>query len=84
MSERNIHLMDTSLFLLPEGETGVVEEIFLPWETRRRLLDLGLTPGARVACLFSAPSGDPRAYMVRGSVIALRREDADRVALCRG
>lgn len=76
--------MDTSLFLLPEGETGVVEEIILPWETRRRLLDLGLTPGSRVACLFSAPSGDPRAYMVRGSVIALRREDADRVALCRG
>ncbi len=76
--------MDSSLFLLPEGGAGVVEEVFLPGEVRRRLMDLGLTPGARVTCLFSAPSGDPRAYMVRGSVIALRREDAAGVVLMRG
>ena len=62
----------------------MVEEVFLPGEVRRRLMDLGLTPGARVTCLFSAPSGDPRAYMVRGSVIALRREDAAGVVLMRG
>lgn len=53
-------------------------------EARRRLLDLGFTPGAVVTCLFSAPSGDPRAYMVRGSVIALRREDAARMTLIAG
>ncbi len=29
----------------------------------RRLLDLGFTVGERVACLFSAPSGEPRAYL---------------------
>ena len=27
-------------------------------------------------CLFAAPSGEPRAYRIRGAVIALRREDA--------
>ena len=59
----------------------MVREVRLTGYVRRRLMDLGLTPGARVACLFSAPSGDPRAYMVRGSVIALRREDAAGVAL---
>ena len=42
----------------------------------RRLLDVGFTPGAAVTCLFQAPCGDPRAYLVRGAVIALRREDA--------
>ena len=42
----------------------------------RRLLDVGFTPGAAVTCLFQAPGGDPRAYLVRGAVIALRREDA--------
>ena len=41
-----------------------------------RLMDLGLTRGARVRCLFAAPSGEPRAYLIRGAVIALRREDA--------
>ena len=44
-------------------------------------MDLGFTPGAGVRCLFAAPSGDPRAYMVRGSVIALRRADAALVGL---
>lgn len=43
---------------------------------RRRLLDLGFTEGARAECLFDSPQGDPRAYRVRGTVIALRNRDA--------
>ncbi len=73
--------MDRSLFSLPEGSVGVVRAIGLERDARRRLMDLGLTAGARVTSLFSAPSGDPRAYMVRGSVIALRRQDAAAVTV---
>jgi DtxR family Mn-dependent transcriptional regulator len=47
--------------------------------SRRRLLDLGLTPGARVRVELSPAFGDPRAVRVRGSVIALRREQAVQV-----
>ncbi len=43
---------------------------------RRRLLDMGLTPGARIQVELSNAFGDPRAYRVRGTVIALRREQA--------
>lgn len=43
---------------------------------RRRLLDLGLTPGARLEAAFASPLGDPVAYRVRGALIALRREQA--------
>ncbi len=43
---------------------------------RRRLLDLGLTPGARVTATLANAFGDPRAYEVRGAVIALRRDQA--------
>ena len=43
---------------------------------RRRLQDIGLTEGTLSTCLFASPSGDPRAYLVRGAVIALREEDA--------
>ena len=46
-----------------------------------RLMDLGFTRGARVRCLFAAPSGEPRAYRVRGAAIALRREDAGLVCV---
>ena len=46
---------------------------------RRRLLDLGLVPGTAVACAFSSPFGSPRSYEIRGSLIALRTEQAARV-----
>jgi len=47
--------------------------------TRRRLLDLGLIPGTRVVPELSNSFGDPRAYRIRGTLIALRREQASHV-----
>lgn len=46
---------------------------------RRRLLDLGFTPGARIRSDLATFTGDPRAYRLRGTTIALRREQSDRV-----
>lgn len=44
--------------------------------TRRRLLDFGLTPSTRVRADLATMFGDPRAYRVRGTMVALRREQA--------
>lgn len=44
-----------------------------------RLMELGFTRGAQVRALFHSPFGDPVAYLVRGAVLALRKEDADRI-----
>lgn len=49
--------------------------------TRRRLLDLGFTPGARVEMERIGPFGDPRAYKVRGTLVALRHEQADHILI---
>lgn len=46
-----------------------------------RLTDLGLTAGSAVTCTMQSPLGDPCAYLIRGAVIALRRTDAEIVAL---
>jgi DtxR family Mn-dependent transcriptional regulator len=46
---------------------------------RRRMLDLGLVPGTLVAAEMRSPGGDPTAYRIRGGVVALRREQADRI-----
>lgn len=43
---------------------------------RRRLLDLGFTPNAEVTPELATPLGDPRAYRVRGTLVALRNEQA--------
>lgn len=47
--------------------------------TRRRFLDLGLTPGARIAPELKNSFRDPRGYRVRGTLIALRREQANQI-----
>lgn len=45
--------------------------------SRRRFLDMGITPGTEIEVVMRSAFGDPVAYRVRGSLIALRREQAD-------
>lgn len=45
----------------------------------RRLQDLGFVEGTEVCCLQESPLGDPTAFRVRGTVIALRGNDAARI-----
>ncbi len=68
---------------LASGEQAVVRAIepALQGFTRRRLLDLGLTPGAVITRETTGLFGDPVAYRVRGSLIALRREQARHVII---
>ena len=47
--------------------------------TRRRLLDLGFTKGTRVTSALRTFAGDPRAYRLRGTTIALRRDQASQI-----
>jgi DtxR family Mn-dependent transcriptional regulator len=47
--------------------------------SRRRLMDLGFTEGARIRPALRTFAGDPRAYEVRGTLVALRREQAAQV-----
>ena len=63
---------------LPDGRQGEVLEIDSSCQgfTRRRFMDLGLTPGARVSPELSNAFGDPRAYRIRGTLIALRKDQA--------
>jgi DtxR family Mn-dependent transcriptional regulator len=51
--------------------------------SRRRLMDLGFTPGARLAAALQTFAGDPRAYRVRGTLVALRQEQARQVLVRR-
>ena len=66
---------------LPERQPAEVVEIDPEFRglARRRLLDLGLTPSATVVAELTTPFGDPRAYRVRGTLVALRRHQARHV-----
>ena len=61
---------------LKVGSSMTVSAIESAEYMKRRLLDLGFCPNTRVRCLYRAPLGDPSAYLIRGTVIALRQKDA--------
>lgn len=64
---------------LPLNAAATVVELTSEGAERRRMMDLGLLPGTRVEVAMGNPLGDPRAYQIRGSVVALRREQARQV-----
>ncbi len=66
---------------LPDGQEAEVVALdpAVQGFTRRRLLDLGLTPGVRVRPELRPMFGDPRAYRVRGTLIALRNDQAEHI-----
>jgi DtxR family Mn-dependent transcriptional regulator len=47
--------------------------------SRRRLMDLGFTTGARLEPVLDTFTGDPRAYRIRGTLVALRQEQARQI-----
>jgi DtxR family transcriptional regulator, Mn-dependent transcriptional regulator len=61
-----------------EGEVALLDQELRGF-TRRRLLDLGLTAGSRVTAHLTNAFGDPLAYRVRGTTIALRKEQASKI-----
>ncbi len=68
-----------NLTLVPLGSCCSVTSIGTRGAMRHRLMDLGLVEGTRISPLFKNLRGDLRAYSVRGAVIALRREDAEKI-----
>ena len=66
---------------LSVGERARVRALAAQGGIRRRLQELGFCPGAPVVCWLRAPMGDPVAYLLRGTVVALRGADADVVTV---
>ena len=63
------------------NEIGIIKQVECEGNIKRRLLDMGLVNGTRIVPVLVSPSKDPRAYEVRGSVIAIRSEDAANIKL---
>ena len=64
---------------LQVGEKGIVESIKADEKINRRLLDIGLIPGTKFECLLQSPLGEPKAYNIRGCILALRSEDTNKI-----
>ncbi len=81
--EKQIEGKFRTLSSLKIGEKGIVLGIAkaLRGQQRRRLMDLGIAPGTEIEAQLESISRDPVAYKVRGSVVALRKLQAERIFL---
>ena len=63
------------------GETGLIKKVEGEGRLRRRLFDMGVTPGATVYLRKKAPLGDPLEVTIRGYELTLRKSEAALVIL---
>jgi ferrous iron transport protein A len=70
-----------SLLDIPVGYMGRVKTLTCTGSMRRRLLDIGLIPGTNVTCIGRSPGGDPIAFLIRGAVIAIRKNDCANILI---
>lgn len=63
------------------GETGVIRLVGGDGKIRRRLFDMGVTPGAEVYLRKRAPLGDPIEITLRDYELTLRKSEADVVTM---
>ena len=63
------------------GETGLIKKVEGEGRLRRRLFDMGVTPGATVYLRKKAPLGDPLEVTIRGYELTLRKSEAELVIL---
>ena len=61
------------------GEKGIIKKIEANENIKRRLLDIGLINGTEVVCVLKSPFKDPTAYLIRGAIIAIRKEDCNKI-----
>ncbi len=66
-----------TLGTLKPGDSGVIESLKFTGLTRRRFLDIGLVPGTEITAILESFGGDPVAYRVKETHIAIRKKDAD-------
>lgn len=71
--------MTKKLSELRKGEKAMIVNVNLNGLTRRRLYDLGFIPGTIVTVVFESPFGDPVAYLVRDTLIALRKDESEKI-----
>jgi ferrous iron transport protein B len=75
-------LLDRTLRSLLPNESGIILSVGnQAGAVKRRLVDMGLTPGTEVTVVRVAPFGDPIEIRLRGYELSLRKEDASQIII---
>lgn len=83
MAQTKTSVPSFTLDRLTPGQSGVILTVGNDHgPVKRRLVDMGLTPGVSVTLRKVAPFGDPLELTLRGYELSLRKEDAQYITLC--
>ncbi|MCI8660366.1 MAG: ferrous iron transport protein A [Lachnospiraceae bacterium] len=66
---------------LKPGQQGVVTSISALGLVKRRIMDMGITPGVEIRVIKVAPLGDPVEVNVRGYELSLRKEELQQIEM---
>lgn len=73
--------MEKKLSEFVSGESGIIKSVSADGRIKRRLFDMGVTPGANVVMKKKAPLGDPIEVTIRGYELTLRKSEAESVVM---
>lgn len=66
---------------LKHGEKGYVVSLGGQGALRRHIIDMGITPGAEIIMVKTAPMGDPIELTVRGYELSIRKSEAQTITI---
>ncbi|MCH7963885.1 MAG: ferrous iron transport protein A [Bacteroidetes bacterium] len=59
------------------GEKVIINDIDTSNPSHQRIIEIGFTPGQEIELVNISAFDDPMAFSVRGTLIAMRRKEAD-------
>jgi ferrous iron transport protein B len=70
-------MQERTLDHLLNGESAQVTQVLVQGKIKRRLVEMGITPGTKITVTKRAPLGDPIEIALRGYKLTIRRADAE-------
>lgn len=73
--------MDVIFLTLNQLNIGDKAKVLCVYESdlKKRFKEIGILNGSYIECLYKSPFSDPRVYLVKGTFISIRNEDASTI-----
>jgi len=63
------------------GEKAIIEDIDNEHPSSHRLMEIGFTPGQEIELLNKSIFNDPISFSIRGTIIAIRKNEASSIII---
>lgn len=64
-------------------EEALIVDNFIKTSNKQNIINLGVTNGSKIKCLYKSPFNDPTSYEVKNVILAIREEDSKNIMILR-